>query len=67
MTTDAEVEVEHGVSDGHYSNLPGPYQSAVLICLCGFEAISWSRLSNGGNWEEAGALMDAHLEEQPQG
>lgn len=62
MTTDV-VDVEHGVAEGMYSNLPGPMQSPILVCLCGFEAISWSGREHGGTWAEAGEILDDHLAE----
>lgn len=51
-----EGEVVHGIRDGYYSNLPGPEMSAILECLCGYEATMWSR-----RWEDAGAVMDEHI------
>jgi hypothetical protein len=49
-------EVEHGIEDALYSNLPGPEQTACLYCLCGFRAA-------GRTWEDAGSDLDAHLAE----
>lgn len=56
MTTDATVEVEHGIAEAIYSNLPGPQQTCVMECLCGFT-------SHGRSWEEAGWGLDEHLKE----
>jgi len=57
MTTEP-VTVEHGAEDVYYSNLPGPNQSAIIRCLCGYTATMWT-----DSWEDAGREMDDHLEE----
>ena len=45
---------EHGVGEAYYNNLP--YQHPEMQCLCG-------EVTDGDNWAECGADMDAHLEE----
>lgn len=59
--SNAEIEevVEHGASDAYYSNIPGPKQSAIILCLCGYSATAWTP-----SWEDAGRDFDAHLEEE---
>jgi len=49
-------EPEQHEIEAYYSNLPGPAQTRVLSCSCGFTAI-------GQDWMEAGLEMDAHVEE----
>ena len=52
---DADDEPEHEI-EAYYSNLPGPEQTRVLACSCGFTA-------NGRDWMEAGMEMDEHVSE----
>lgn len=47
------ADEEHGIREGAYDNARG---GTVLWCLCG-------EACRGTNWEEAGAELDAHLEE----
>ena len=47
-------EEEHGVAQGVYDNIGG---GVILVCLCNYGA-------RGANWEEAGAELDAHLEDE---
>ncbi|MDE1971114.1 MAG: hypothetical protein KGI50_06105 [Patescibacteria group bacterium] len=49
------MEKDHGVLSAFYSNLPGPKQTPVLECLCG-----WST-TGAENWEDAGSQLDIHL------
>ena len=52
----------HGIAGGSYDNLgflAFGHRCPVLRCLCGFE-------TGGGaaeSWEEAGSILDGHLEE----
>jgi len=46
---------EHGIQ-AFYSNLPGPSQTRILECSCGFTACT-------PTWEESGRLMDQHIRE----
>jgi hypothetical protein len=47
----AEQETDHGVQDGFYDTFLNP------TLVCGYQA-------SGSTWEEAGADLDAHLEEE---
>jgi hypothetical protein len=48
-------QVEHGIQSAYYSNGPTGYEPA-MECICG-EAFKEF------NWEETGAMFDAHLKE----
>lgn len=50
-----QIKQDHGVLSAFYSNLPGPKQTPVLECLCG-----WSTMG-AENWEDAGSQLDTHL------
>lgn len=57
MIDEDESETGHGVEGAYYAGGPGePYYQPVILCTCG-----WST-GRCENWEEAGALFDAHLE-----
>lgn len=46
----------HGIDSAYYSNLPGPGQTAWIVCLCGEEVSGQT-----DSWEDAGREMDIHL------
>jgi hypothetical protein len=48
---------EHGIHSAVYERAATGLQP-TLFCLCGFAA-------QGDTWEEAGAELDAHLDEEP--
>jgi hypothetical protein len=52
----AEPEIEHGIDGGAYSHEGAGIFTHNLFCLCNFVA-------EGDSWENAGAILDEHLEE----
>jgi hypothetical protein len=49
--------MEHGIREGFYNAIFTPPEP-VLVCLCGYQT------EGSSTWEEAGADLDAHLEEK---
>ena len=49
-------ENQHGVRLAFYSNLPGPNQTAWLVCLCG-EEVSGQTSSLGRRWPRNGSAF----------
>jgi len=58
MSEEGSNPIQHGIGAAYYSNLPGPKQTAVLVCLCGKEFAGATEF-----WSDAGYALDEHLAE----
>lgn len=56
------LDVGHGPQDAFYSNLPGPEQTPIIQCLCG-----WVSYMGNHDWESVGLEFDEHLKKSKEG